>query len=321
MFALVEKVMSLTLAQAPALAGEAAPPTSGQDLMTVALMVLAAGLAATAVAFAGFGVSTSIAQQLSDENDESGGAASGGALIKRLGAFNQRLMSESYALRVRKNLIKAGEPSQYQPEDILAMQEIGAIVGIFFGLFAMNALEWTLAGALLVGAGGFIYPLIWLNDQVKRRHFQITRALPYNLDLLTLSVEAGLDFTGALQRVVDKGKKGALRDEFNIVLKQLKMGKTREEGLKSLIERVDLPALNQFVVALVQADRMGTSLGKILRVQSTQLRIERTQRAEKLANEAPVKMLGPLIGCIFPTMFLILFGPIVFAIVFGNALS
>jgi tight adherence protein C len=166
--------------------------------------------------------------------------------------------------------------------------------------------------------GGF-YPLIWLNDQVKRRHLQISRALPFNLDLLTLSVEAGLDFTAALAKVVEKGKPGPLKDELQIVLKQLKMGKTREEALKAMIARVDLPPLSTFVMALVQADKMGTSLGKVLRIQSTQMRIDRTQRAEKLANEAPVKMLFPLIACIFPTVFMVLFGPIVFAFMFGGA--
>ena len=164
-----------------------------------------------------------------------------------------------------------------------------------------------------------LYPLIWANDHVTKRHLAITRALPFNLDLLTLSVEAGLDFTAALDTVVRKGKGGPLRDEMGLVLKQLKMGKTREEALKAMIARVDLASLTQFVTALIQADKMGTSLGKVLRIQSTQLRIERTQRAEKLANEAPVKMLFPLIACIFPTVFMILFGPIVFAFMFNGA--
>src|SRR5262249_50717400 len=101
----------------------------------------------------------------------------------------------------------------------------------------------------------------------------------------------------------------------------LKMGKTREEALKSMIARVNLPSLTAFVSALIQADKMGTSLGKVLRIQSSQLRIERTQRAEKLANEAPVKMLFPLVACIFPTVFMILFGPIAFAFIFGGVVK
>jgi tight adherence protein C len=159
---------------------------------------------------------------------------------------------------------------------------------------------------------------IWLRDQVSKRHFKITRELPYNLDLLTLSVEAGLDFQAAVDTVVKKGRQGPLSGEFALMLREMRMGKTRQEALRAMSDRVGLPALTQFVGALIQADRMGTSLGKVLRIQSTQLRVERTQRAEKLANEAPVKMLFPLIACIFPTVFLVLFGPIVFQFVWGK---
>jgi tight adherence protein C len=153
---------------------------------------------------------------------------------------------------------------------------------------------------------------------VHARHHAITRALPYNLDLLTLSVEAGLDFAAALGKVVEKGRKGPLADELHTTLKELKLGKTREEALRNLAARVDLTTLNSFVHALIQADKMGTPLGKILRILATQMRIERTQRAEKLANEAPVKLLLPLIGFIFPTIFIMLFGPIAYQVFFGG---
>jgi tight adherence protein C len=236
--------------------------------------------------------------------------------LRQLGVVNRRFMWPSYEASVRRKLITAGEPAQLKPEEIMAMQELAAIVGLLFGLFVLNSVDTNLAYSLLFMLLGLWYPRFWLSDQVKKRHHAITRALPYNLDLLTLSVEAGLDFTAALNKVVEKGKGGPLRDEFLIVLKQLKMGKTREEALKALIARCDLPSLTSFVSALIQADRMGTSIGKVLRIQSTQLRIERTQKAEKLANEAPVKMLFPLIACIFPTVFLVLFGPIIFRLVF-----
>jgi len=239
-------------------------------------------------------------------------------VLRHLGVINRRFMWPSYEAKVRRKLITAGEPSQLKPEEIMGLQEIGFFIGVIFGLILLNALESSLLYSVLFGLVGIWYPYQWLNDQIKKRHFLITRALPYNLDLLTLSVEAGLDFTAALNKVVEKGKGGPLRDEFMLVLKQLKMGKTREETLKNLIARVDLPPLTSFVSALIQADRMGTSIGKVLRIQSTQLRIERTQRAEKLANEAPVKMLFPLIACIFPTVFMVLFGPIIFQFVFGN---
>ncbi|MBX5482006.1 MAG: type II secretion system F family protein [Myxococcaceae bacterium] len=275
-----------------------------------------------AVTFLGVGLYENIlARFIHEVRDESAGGVkgAGSVFIRRLGSMNRRFMWPSFEAKMRRTLIKAGEPKGYAPEDILALQEVGAVLGLFGGLIIANGLGqnllWSIAGAI----GGAFYPRIWVNDQVNKRHLQISRALPYSLDLLTLSVEAGLDFTAALSKVVEKGKPGPLRDELQLVLKQLKMGKTREEALKSMIVRVDLPALTTFVTALIQADKMGTSLGKVLRIQSTQMRIERTQRAEKLANEAPVKMLFPLIACIFPTVFMVLFGPIVFALMFTNA--
>jgi tight adherence protein C len=257
---------------------------------------------------------------VSEIRDESGGGVKGvgSVAIRKLGAMNRKFMWPGYEAKMRKNLIKAGDPQGYKPEDIMALQEISCVLGLVAGLILVNAVGENLAWSLIFMLFGMYYPMIWVNDQVKKRHLLISRALPYNLDLLTLSVEAGLDFTGALAKVVEKGKAGPLKDELGLVLKQLKMGKTREEALKAMIVRVDLPALTTFVTALIQADKMGTSLGKVLRIQSTQLRIDRTQRAEKLAGEAPVKMLFPLIACIFPTVFMVLFGPIVFQFMFGD---
>ncbi|HLL54328.1 MAG TPA: type II secretion system F family protein [Myxococcaceae bacterium] len=257
----------------------------------------------------------------SEVQEESTGGVSGAGsvVLRKLGSLNRQLIWPAYELKVQKQLIRAGDLKGYKPEDILALQEVGTVVGLLFGLIVANFFKQTLLWCVPTAALGAYYPLIWLNDQVKKRHLQISRALPYNLDLLTLSVEAGLDFTAALAKVVEKGKAGPLKEEFQLVLKQLKMGKTREEALKAMIVRVDLAPLSTFVTALIQADKMGTSLGKVLRIQSTQMRIDRTQRAEKLANEAPVKMLFPLIACIFPTVFMILFGPIVFALLYGGA--
>ena len=292
------------------------------DPLTTILMVLTAMLTVAAVALFSMSLYANMLEQFVVEVQEesAGGVQGAGAVaVRKLGTINRRFMWPGYESGMGRKLIKAGESSNWKAEDIMAFQEIGFVVGVLFGLLVANFfnvnLLWSLVGALI----GIFYPIIWSNDKVTKRHLAISRALPFNLDLLTLSVEAGLDFTAALAKVVEKGKHGPLREELNLVLKQLKMGKTREEALKSMILRVDLPALTQFVTALIQADKMGTSLGKVLRIQSTQLRIERTQRAEKLANEAPVKMLFPLIACIFPTVFMVLFGPIVFAFVFNNA--
>lgn len=297
-------------------------PSQGPDIVFLILSGGAVLLCVGAVTFLGVGLyENMLARFLTEVRDESAGGmkGAGSVFIRKLGSMNRRFMWPSFESKMRRKLIKAGDPQGYAPEDILALQEVGFVAGLLGGLIVANGLGQSLLWSLLGALVGALYPLIWVNDQVKKRHLQISRALPYSLDLLTLSVEAGLDFTAALAKVVEKGKAGPLRDELQLVLKQLKMGKTREEVLKAMIVRVDLPALSTFVTALIQADKMGTSLGKVLRIQSTQMRIERTQRAEKLANEAPVKMLFPLIACIFPTVFMVLFGPIVFAMMFGNA--
>lgn len=235
-------------------------------------------------------------------------------LIKKLSVKLKKYMSDKFELSVSKQLVMAGEPEGLKPEDILAMMALSGILGVAFFLLVLLMLGKSVVIAP-IGILALFLPKSWLRDQVKKRHFAITRALPYAIDLLTLSVEAGLDFSAAVGMVVEKGQPGALREEFSILLSEMKMGKTRATALRNMMDRVDLQSLSSFIRSLVQADRMGTSLGKILRIQSTQMRIERTQRAEKLANEAPVKMLGPLIMCIFPTIFMVLFGPIVYKFV------
>jgi tight adherence protein C len=239
-------------------------------------------------------------------------------VLSRVSSFNRRTFPKSYQQRITRTLLTAGNPAGLEAPEFIGLQEVSFACFTLFGAFlaATVALryEWIPAFMLL----GAMYPWIWLNDQVKKRHHAIARALPYNLDLLTLSVEAGLDFAQALGKVCEKGRPGPLADELKLVLRNIKLGMTREDSLRSLGDRVQLAPLVSFVNALIQADRMGTSLGKVLRIQSTQLRIDRTHRAEKLANEAPVKMLFPLIACIFPTVFMILFGPIIFSAIFGN---
>jgi tight adherence protein C len=239
-------------------------------------------------------------------------------LSRALSRLNRPLLRPGFESALRRWLVQAGEPRALAPLDIITLQEIGMTSGLALGLLASVGGGVHPALSILLGALGVCCPLLWLRDQIKKRLLQISRALPYHLDLLTLAVEAGLDFTGALGKVVERGKHGPLRDELQLVLKQLRVGRTREEALNNMVGRVDLPQLTHFVRALIQADKMGTSLGKVLRIQSAQMRVDRTQRAEKLANQAPVKMLFPLVGCIFPTVFMILFGPIVFALMLGG---
>src|SRR5262249_9760906 len=137
-----------------------------------------------------------------------------------------------------------------------------------------------------------------------------------HLDLLTLSVEAGLDFGAAVSRVVEKGRPGALREELSAFLGEVRMGKSRADALEAMAERLGLEALPAFLAALIQADRIGSGLGRALRLQAEEFRVERFQRAERLAGEAPVKMIIPLVLFIFPTIWIILGAPLVFEWIF-----
>jgi tight adherence protein C len=268
-----------------------------------ALQALAALLAATSAAALAAG-----ALAIRQRGTRPGGSLATAAAA--LAAANERWVPDVRLAQLEAWLRKAGCPRELGAGGLVLAMQVGAALFLAVGLGLSVWLRLGAGASLLCALAGAGYPLLWLRDRVRARHRAIARALPYGLDLLTLSVEAGLDFPAALAKVVDKGRSGPLADELSVVLKELRLGKTREEALRNLARRVDLPALTSFVQALIHADRMGTPLGKVLRILSTQLRIERSQRAEKLANEAPVKLLLPLVLFIFPTLFLMLFGPL-----------
>jgi tight adherence protein C len=163
------------------------------------------------------------------------------------------------------------------------------------------------AGALL----GFFYPSFWLRDLMRARRSELLKTLPFYLDIITLCVEAGLNLQGALNQAVAKGPKGVLRTEIQRVLRDIRAGKARAEAMRSMADRLVEPNVTHFITAVIQAERMGMNLGPVLRAQADQRRTERFARAEKLAMEAPVKMLFPLIAFIFPCTFIVLFFPIV----------
>ena len=174
-------------------------------------------------------------------------------------------------------------------------------------LFVSMRLPLCLMGVILLA----LQPRLWLKGAVKKRHLSIMKALPFVLDILTLSVEAGMDFISALQRNCEARKMDPLNEELLRMTKEIQVGSSRKTALKSMADRVRQADLKSVAYALIQADELGVSIGSILRIQSDQLRERRFDRAEKLANEAPTKMLGPLMLCIFPAVFIILLGPIV----------
>lgn len=173
----------------------------------------------------------------------------------------------------------------------------------------LSSLYWQAAtlGALF----GWYYPAIWLRDRLALRRRELLKTLPFYLDIITLCVEAGLNMSGAINQAVAKGPVGALREEFQRVLRDIRAGKQRATALRDMAGRLNETSITHFTIAVIQAENMGMSMGPILRAQADQRRVERFLRAEKLAMEAPVKMLFPLIAFIFPCTFIVLFFPIV----------
>lgn len=177
--------------------------------------------------------------------------------------------------------------------------EAGVRLGVYLQLCGF--------GAVL----GYFYPVIWLQDLLAKRKSELLKTLPFYLDIITLCVEAGLNMQGAMNQAVAKGPKGALCNEFQRVLRDIRAGKGRADSLRGMAERLNEPHVANFTTAVIQAESMGMNLGPVLRAQADQRRTERFLRAEKLAMEAPVKMLFPLIAFIFPCTFIVLFFPIV----------
>jgi tight adherence protein C len=236
-----------------------------------------------------------------------------GGVSARVEMASGRPAEKSYLVRPRiwaeKRLRSAAYPEGVTADELLGLTALGGIVGFLFGLALNLRLQFGPVVLLTTGIGLYL-PLLWMRGRIRRRQEEIRRSLPYALDLLTLSVEAGLDFTQAMTRIVRKLGDSALAVELGQTVRDIHLGRTRVQALRELSRRVDLSELNSLVGALIQADELGSSLGPILRIQADQLRVRRSQTAEKLAMEAPVKILLPLILFIFPTIFIMIFGPI-----------
>ena len=228
--------------------------------------------------------------------------------------------------KLRRSLIAAGSPEGVTPDEFLGIIVVTTIMAAVAGGICFGLLSWrgqaALGGAVwsLLALVGLVFPLLWLRDKLKVRKLAITKALPYSLDLLTLAVESGMDFTAALAKIIQKLGDQPLSYEFAELLRQIRMGRTRSDALRDLAGRVDVPELTSVVSSLIQADELGSSLGPVLRIQSEQLRVRRSQRAEKLASEAPVKMLFPLVCFIFPTIFIMIGGTIFLKLYYGVGL-
>jgi tight adherence protein C len=210
-----------------------------------------------------------------------------------------------------KKITSSGVSYLLSAEQFIALRIISAMIAPLVALFIMFCLDnfqtiWFIIMPLL----GFMLPSLWLKDVRNQRNSAVIRTLPVYLDFLTMCVEGGLNLQGALGQAMEKAAPGPLRNEFAIVLRDLRAGLSRADSLRRMAERLDIQEITSFVSSIVQAEKMGASLANVLRVQSEQRRGERFQRAEKQAMEAPVKLVFPLVMFIFPITFIVLLFPI-----------
>ncbi|MFL0797128.1 MAG: type II secretion system F family protein [Cellvibrionaceae bacterium] len=217
-----------------------------------------------------------------------------------------------YLNRLEKRLQQTGVAYILTAEEFFALRVISAVLFPVLAVFCMIMLHkgnfFVFMGAILLG---FFYPVIWLQENKKKREKEVIRALPMYLEFISMSVEAGLNLNSAINQAVDKGPKGALRHEFQTVTRDIRAGASRADALQRLADRLDIQEVNTFVRAVIQAEKLGSSMRKLLKVQSEQRRNERFMRAEKMAMEAPVKLIFPLMAFIFPVTFMILAFPII----------
>jgi tight adherence protein C len=235
-----------------------------------------------------------------------------GGSLSGLVSLGRKLTPVGYVETIRRKFVQAGDPSPDSVDRFLAVKVLCtvalpfALIGTWMFVPVSGILRYA-----AVGIAGFVLwagPDSTLNKKIQARQLSIRRALPETMDLLVISVEAGLGFEQALQRVVS-AVPGPLSQEFNRMLGEVRAGSSRAEALRAMQERIDLPEVNSFVMAILQADTFGVSIGRILRGQADEMRIKRRQIAQEKAMKAPVKMLLPMTLCIFPCMFLVVIGP------------
>lgn len=215
---------------------------------------------------------------------------------------------------LEKKVIMAGNPFNLDVKDWINMQVIVMLciplATILIGYFRNTNIRSMLFILIVEIALGILMPILILNKKTSDRQKKIRNSLPDVLDLLTVSVEAGLGFDGALAKVIDK-MPGPLADEFDNVLQEMKVGKQKREALKDMADKICIDDLTSFIGSVIQADQLGVSIGNVLRIQSEQMRQKRRQRAQEKAMKAPIKMLIPMVLFIFPTIFSVLMGPVV----------
>jgi tight adherence protein C len=233
-------------------------------------------------------------------------------IVARSGRMARRITPLDTRDRIARKLRLAGNPKGWDAERVLAFKVIGAISGFVIALFVASLMSPApFIATVIIGLltfAGFVAPDSMLNRRVEERQREILRTLSDTLDLLTISVEAGLSLNAAIAQVV-QNVPGVLSSEFARMLQEIQLGVPRSDAFRQLAERTDVEELNAFALAMIQADVFGVSIASVLRTQAEQLRIKRRQAAEAKAQQTPVKIVFPLILCILPALFVVIIGP------------
>jgi len=241
-------------------------------------------------------------------------------LVRRILPSVTKWKIDAYREKIRKKLSSSGLRETFSPDEFYAYRVVFGfclpfVVYVYNFILGMGlSIMYVPVFALF----GWYYPQLWINGKITERQDQIKREMPFVVDLLTLCVEAGLDFNGAMGKVVEKGQEGPLRGEFEIVLKEIQLGAMRSDALKNMAERIGLKEITSFVSVLVTAERMGSPVGDVLRAQSDSIRHERFMSAEAKAGKAATKILIPMAIFILPAVFIVIFGPIILKKVYGG---
>jgi tight adherence protein C len=232
-------------------------------------------------------------------------------------ALTRRFTPSGAREAIRRKLVMAGSPFGWDADRVLVAKVACLTGGLALGLLflVVTGLAWPLrvVGFLAIGLLGYWLPNIVLTNAVQRRQNDIRNALPDSIDLLTICVEAGLGFDAALAHV-SRNTSGPLADEFYRTLQEVQLGRSRNEAMRNLAARSNVPELRAFILAMVQADIFGVSVANVLRVQAAEMRLKRRQLAEERAMKVPIKVLFPVLFCIFPALFVVILGPAIMRI-------
>ncbi|NBV50190.1 type II secretion system F family protein [bacterium] len=227
--------------------------------------------------------------------------------------YSQRIQAENWRKKNKRQIISAGMEDEIDVDELLAYKIfLGLVVPpVLYIWFFSQGFRPSLFMFLFMGITLYMYPSFWISGLRKKRQEEIKLQLPFVIDLMTLSTEAGLDFIGAIQKVVEKTRPGPLVDELERMLQQTQLGTSRADAMRELAWRIDLTEVSSLIAVLVTADEMGGSIGAVLRVQADLIRTQRFTSAEKKGAAASQKLLFPLILFIMPAVFIMIFGPVI----------